>query len=394
MIEFQTPLLAKLTTFLGTESALLDRYANNLAIAGQRAYARNKWYGLRSALQPLTSLPRLRACGRVPRSTAVGVRSTGGKAGYSGLVTCGSVWSCPVCSRKIGARRAVDVGGVVAQAISEGYTVVFVTKTLRHHAGQSLSMLWDSVSTCWHSVVNTRWYRFMKIDTGLIGFIRSAEVTHGENGWHPHTHVVLILRGDISDVELADFVAGIDKRWAAKAVSLGLLSPLAAGQHYRRVGAGDIAEISSYMSKTHKDAPLDAGRIGLELTFTQSKTARAIHSTRSMWEVLEGALRGEVTDVALWQIWERVSKGRRALSWSKGLRERFQLDVEQTDEEIADEEIGTVEDTLVWITNAGWLALVREQPELIPEILNITESGGFPALAALLDAHGIPWTPA
>lgn len=371
----------------------LERYANNPASAGQRALARERWYGLRTALATRSTLPRVRKCGRCRRAPKVGVRCTDQNAGYSGLVTCGSIWVCPVCSRKIAAKRAVEVGHVVASAVAQGFTVVFLTKTLSHHDGQPLAVTWDAVRDCWDSIIKNRWWAEAKADVGLVGTIRNAEVTHGVNGFHPHTHALLIMRGDVTNAELAEFVAGIDERWASKAVALGLDLPLAVGQDYRRLTPDEVADVAEYMGKGHKE--FDAGKIGLELTSTQSKQARSAHATRSMWEVLEGAVeRGEVADVKTWQEFERVSKGRRSLLWSRGLRERFGLGAEISDEDIAAEEIGTEDDTVLYITNAGWSKMIRERPDLIPQVLDVVEHGGFPALAMFLDFHCIEWTPA
>jgi hypothetical protein len=111
-----------------------------------------------------------------------------------------------------------------------------------------------------------------------------------------------------------------------------------------------------------------------------------------MWEVLEGAVTlGLAADVGVWREFETASKGRRALVWSRGLRERFALAPEQSDEDIAAEELGSAEDTLVTITAEGWDVLARFRPALIPQILSVTEAGGWPALAHFLTENGIPW---
>jgi hypothetical protein len=225
---------------------------------------------------------------------------------------------------------------------------------------------------------------------GLIGYTRAAEVTYGSNGWHPHTHALLIMRAGVTDSELERVCGDLIDRWSARAVWRGLAAPLPGVQDWRRVSSSDVATVTEYLSKTHKD--VDPATIGLELTYTQSKTARTIYSTRSMWDVLEGAVTlGTAADVRVWQEWERTSKGRRALVWSRGLRERFALAPEQSDDEIAAEELGSDEDTLVTITAEGWDLLARYRPHLIPQILSVTESGGWAALAAFLSENGIPW---
>jgi Replication protein len=369
----------------------LGKYANNPSTAGHRAEARERWYGLRAALWTRSSLPRVRKCGRCRRTAGgVGVRLSDGVAGLAGLVTCGSVWVCPVCSRKIAARRALEVGSVVAAAVSEGFTVVLVTLTLRHRMGQPLGPLWDAVSDCWEAATKGRPWRASAASLGLVGFTRSAEVTYGSNGWHPHTHALLIMRAGVTDAELEQSIGGLIDRWGARAVWRGLAAPLPGVQDWRRVASSDVATVTEYLSKTHKD--VDPSTIGLELTHTQSKSARTAYSTRSMWEVLEGAVTlGLAADVGVWREFETASKGRRALVWSRGLRERFALAPEQSDEDIAAEELGSAEDTLVTITAEGWDVLARFRPALIPQILSVTEAGGWPALAHFLTENGIPW---
>jgi hypothetical protein len=377
------------------EPAPLERYANNVAVAGQGPNPREKRYRLRSGLWTRSSIPRCRKCGRVRRANVVGVRESSGVGGFSGLVTCGSVWVCPVCSSKVAARRAIEVGAVCVEAVRQGYAVGFLTKTLRHHEGQSLKLLWDSVSVCWKAVTQSWSWRESKRECGVIGYTRAGEVTVGGNGWHPHLHVLIFYAADARPEDVAAMVEAIDGTWARSAVRAGLAEPLAVGQDFRVIGAGDIARVAEYVSKVHKDGDEDVSKLGLELTWSASKKARTQYGTRSMWDVLEGALeRGEVDDVKRWREFEKVSKGRRQLTWSNGLREMFALPEEVSDEEVAAEELGCEDDTVLYITARGWDQLVKHQQNLIPEILDVVERGGFSALATFLDFYGIDWVPA
>ena len=126
----------------------------------------------------------------------------------------------------------------------------------------------------------------------------------------------------------------------------------------------------------------------MELTQTQSKVARGVHKTVPVWELLDGAIDGEVAPLRLWREWERGSKGRRQIGWTKGLRERFRIGQELSDEEIAAEELGRVDDTVVWITKGGWGQLIR-RPWLIPEVLNHAERLDGAGLSAWLYSEGI-----
>lgn len=376
------------TALDGTErliGAPLENYANNSSPS-----PRNRRYTLRSSLWALSSLQRLKSCGRHVRtgSGKVGVRmSPGLGAGFSGLVSCGSVWCCPVCSSKVSARRCVEIGCVVAQALAEGLSVVMLTVTLRHDRGQKLAPLWDALATCWKRATGGKSWTLAVDRFGVVGYVKAVEVTHGGNGWHPHVHAVLICRAGLTDREIEELCSGLWQRWASAARSQGLASPLMHASEWHRVSADGSAgtSIGDYLAK----GVMAAGSIGMELTQTQSKIARSVHSTRSLWDVCTAAVtNGEAADVRTWMEWERASKGRRQIAWTKGLRERFALAPEVDDETIAAEEVGTEGDTVCWITRAGWSSMVR-RPELIPVVLDVLEAGGWPALESLLTENGI-----
>jgi hypothetical protein len=212
------------------------------------------------------------------------------------------------------------------------------------------------------------------------------EVTYGQNGWHPHVHSLWIGEGFTSDGDLDLFFGPMWKRWAAGARSVGLDSPLPKGSEWHIVG-GDLSgtKLGDYLTKGY-DA---AAAIGMEMTQTQSKIARAVNRTSPTWTILGDAINGETQPLKLWWEWEKASKGRRQIAWSRGVRERFGLEVtEKTDEEIAAEAIGTEKDVIVHITREGWSELVRN-PALIPQVLDVAENFGQDGLSVWLAGHNI-----
>ena len=73
----------------------------------------------------------------------------------------------------------------------------------------------------------------------------------------------------------------------------------------------------------------------------------------------DGLTTGFLDDLELWRDWERVSKGRRQVTWSLGdhdLRTLAGLDPEQSDEEIAAEEVLHGDDALA-LPHETWTAL-------------------------------------
>jgi len=323
----------------------------------------------------------------------VGLRERNGVAGFAGLQHCGSVWACPVCSAQILTVRALEIGCVLAPAVEEGFALAFGTLTMRHRRGQSLGALWEAAGAAWARATSGRSWRAAK-SAGVEGWVRVWEVTDGRNGWHVHVHFVLVL--DV--VHGRDLLDGIGQamfgRWSSALVAAGLEAPKLVGQEWHMVeGANAASDLAGYLSKL-SDQSVDGRReaarsIGLELTHTRSGRARADLATRPVWSLLQDLEEtGEADALDRWREWERGSKGRRQVGWSKGLKARFGLVSEQSDEEIAQREVGTVEDELLSITAAGWKALVR-MPSQMPRVLEAAERAGARGAALVLDALGV-----
>jgi Replication protein len=334
---------------------------------------------------------RLCKCGRTMHGDYVGVRNNGEVTGLSGLTTCGSVWICPVCNAKVMARRTLEIGSAVALAQLAGYKIAFLTLTMRHNSGQSLAELWDALSYAWGVVTAGKPWLKTKKRFGVLGFLRAVEVTVSYlNGWHVHIHCLVVL--DANNPDVVGLQAAMFDRWKAALVRKGLDAPTMAGQDARLLdGPADFA-LSQYLTKAQDQGRVTERNIGLELTSSQSKHVRSDFGTRTPWVLLDEWFGdGDADSAELWFEFEKSSKGRRQLTWSRGLRELLGIVTEKSDEEIAAEEIGTADDDLLRITKDGWRQVVRNAT-LIPQILNITDNKGLTGLRALLDEHCIEYT--
>lgn len=300
----------------------------------------------------------------------------GVRAGVAGTLTCGSVWVCPVCSDKITARRATELETGIGNWTATGGRLIFVTLTMRHHRGQALGELWSALSYAWNKVTSGRGWELDQSQYGIevagktrIPWVRAVEVTHGENGWHVHVHALLFVRGEIDADALG---ASMFQRWRDALTRRGLAAPLA------RSGGLDVREItdtehaaaadamSGYFTKMTYDG---TGAAALEATRGQQKKGRA--GGRSPFQILESivmhlddaddpaAQQRAEADVSLWREWERVSKGKRQLTWSKGCRELLRIGDEISDEEIAAEDMRTEESVSVCTMDAETYARVR-----------------------------------
>ena len=369
-----------------------------------------------------SSLERVRACGRVARVEQIGVRApgpaSGGRAGFSGLATCGSPWACPVCAAKIAAERAGDLGHVLAWATREGHTAAMVTFTMRHNKGHSLRECWDALTAAWSSVTSGKAWagesvaaydkRLRKWEGdrandwkgsrprprpertiglverfGVVGFARALEVTYGRNGWHVHLHVVMVLRGQASpDVVrvLGDLMYG---PWSRALGRRGF--DVARQFQGEEDGKGGVHTRTAADAETWLAAYL-AKQLALEATHGHAKTGR--NDSRTPFELLADVVEHADADALdRWHEFEEVSRGRKQLTWSEGLREMAGLAVEErTDEEIAADEQGGDADVLLLDSDA-WRQVRNEQVDL----LEAAEHGTRSALA-WLDIRGITYT--
>jgi hypothetical protein len=349
----------------------------------------------------LWDLPRVQAhrvssCGRqgVLPGGSVRIRATGAgadrRAGFSGLASCGSVWACPVCSERILAGRQTELSEGLASWSARGGRVAFVTLTMRHDKGQSLRSLWDALSKAWDNAVKGRAWKAARARYGVAGFIRVVEVTHGDSGWHVHVHAAFLLDGSvpITSADVDDLGCVLFQPWRASLMRSGLRAPLArSGGLDAKLWDGSTGVMADYFAKGTYAA--DASRAALELARGDLKIARS--GNRTPFRILADFVEfGVLDDLELWQEWERGSKGRRQMTWSRGLRDLLLAGPELTDQELADAELGTVDDDLVELDAATWKR-VRDSG-VAAALLDLAEQDDFGhLLRSGLDRLGLPY---
>ncbi len=380
----------------GADGAALGNYASNpsagAAAAGEqgqdevlaaRLRRAERWSLLTSA-RKVTGLSRLRACRKVTVTGEGGPAMRHGHrrgAGYSGLSTCASVWVCPCCMARIAARRAEQLATVMAMVRMTGGTAYMVTFTVRHHRGHRLASVWDAVTAGWSAV--TSGGQWQDDGSGLLGWARVVEATHTPaNGWHLHVHALFCWAGEVDDAEAQRVAFRAWARWDRALRRKGFDSTPTRGVDARRVRfGGDGADdgIGEYFTK-----------LAREVTAGYAKDSR---SGRSPLAILRDAVETyRVEDLELWWEWEAGSYGRRQLTWSTGARDLRTLAGvrEQTDEEIAMEEIGDEDE--ITFSREAWREVTRTGQESF--LLDLAETGGMAAVTAWLDERGLGWSPA
>lgn len=109
---------------------------------------------------------------------------------FSGVMTCGSPWACPVCSSRLARDRGEALARAAARLVGLGYRAVHVVLTVRHTRGEALADVFGALSSAW------RWawgHRRVKALLRGVAYARSVEITFGRNGWHPHIHALLLV---------------------------------------------------------------------------------------------------------------------------------------------------------------------------------------------------------
>lgn len=412
-------------------------------------------------MRRFSSLQRVRQCGwalcsneqgaSIRVSTVDGIRS----AGVGGVQTCGSYWSCPVCSEKIALRRREEIEKIARWWVEEkGGRIGFVTMTVRHSKRQSLTAVWDAVAAGWtaatsgrawvneqavHGVMMRRVVKPRRVPPltcptaqaiGLvpsvrvvveprIRIVRITEVTYGRFGWHVHVHALLLLRGDVTGVELDAIGARMFGRWkrglrksctrtAACADVCSCKGFSASGTKVRRKDGSwgpagydarlfdGVGEVAQYVTK-HGTGSLDSlTSLSFEAAAGMRKDGRRGNVTP--FGMLGGLVNGvsaaeRVEDWArAWGEWEQGSKGRRAIAYTPGLLDEAGVR-EVSDEEIAAEEAGGVD---VAVVEAPLWRFINEQNGVV-DLLEVFEDsirGGKRLLAWWEVAHAEwvdPW---
>lgn len=359
----------------------------------KQADARRDRYRARELLWGLSALKRVKLCGRcscrkngtvdVVTRTLVGADgqpTDTHRGSFSGIATCGSVWACPVCSAAIQSERTAQVATLLKWAVQQGYTVIFETATLRHHAGQSLTDLWSGLGTAWSSMRTSGSYRRFQKRNNYVGYVRAVEVTYGDNGWHPHVHSFHIFDlGGIPQVSTPEW--GVyEERCAALVAEMKTLrfTSWAYGAH--KAGLGAPLERAFDVQVVHK--PESARDYISKAVYDDSKNEKALRKQafelqsaglkkgkmggRTPFELLRSVVEdGLADDLDLWNEYEKASKGRRALTWSRGLKKLCGAD------EVSDLDEWTEPE--VHVTLANWKRDLSRRALLQTQVLDAAE---------------------
>ena len=290
---------------------------------------------------------------------------------YKGLTTCGSVWVCPLCASKIQERRRTEVAQAIAFADARGDDMLMVSYTFPHRVDQPLALLLRLQQAAIKKLRESRAYVAAMLSIGNAGRIRSLEVTHGQNGWHPHTHELLFHRSEADPVHLRTVLA---IQWLRACKSVGLFQPdrddelsfLARSVDVRIGGDG----VGQYLAKLD-----DQGKWGLSHEVTKSSSKQGRNAGRHPF-----ALASEKGTRHLFLEYVDAMKGQRQLVWSRGLKAAVGIE-EKTDEELAQEDTARTVDRIE-IPLPAWRIVLGNDARF--EVVQAAQEGGYTAVRELL----------
>lgn len=344
---------------------------------------RDEAYRLREVLWDVSKIRRVTWCGRLAAKgknanpATPEIRMAEGRAYYSGVARCGSVWACPVCSRRIRHERSLEAEAGFREWLERGHALIFLTLTLPHGMGDSCADLMEAIKGGWKAVFSGRPYRRDRERFGIRHWFRGWDATYGQNGWHPHLHMALLLDDDLDRGDLNALEEHLYSRWASAIERYGHRQPSREhGIHLEPAKCSKI--LSRYLMKVRGTSTESS--VAIEITRGDLKRS---HGGRTPFQILAGfADTGEVNDLARWWEWEGATKGQHFTRWSNGTRAELGMVEGRSDEEIMEERVGG---TVVYSFTPREWHFVRVRRGLQARLLRAAEDSGAAGVTTTLE---------
>lgn len=298
----------------------------------------------------------------------------GTRADIEGTASCKSAWACPVCAPRLADARARALYPQVVQAMADGFSAFLLTFTCRHKRKMSLSGLMIRLKAAWRALMQSGDYRDWSARfVDKPKWSRGWDMTHGQHGWHPHLHMMLLLPVGAVDADAADLL-----RFWLKQARLAGLSVTRGAQDVRRLDNPEAVARYAVSPAAVYEALALAKKQGNGGGFTP-------------FQILEGAILDQKSGVsgskwvALWREYVRTTKGSRLVGTSRNLTLKPDADLALDDER-------QPVDRPVAFDRVAVRALDRAN--LMPKLLSVAENEDCPwsrraSCLSFLKAHRI-----
>lgn len=352
-------------------------------------------YYLQSAARKLLPGDRLGLCNRriIPDADFVSVKHLPEKqtAYYGNIMRCERVWTCPVCAARISEERRRELHQALGH--SEQYHVVLATFTLRHHQGQRLVELLRVLKGAYDRFMGGRAMQALKDKHEVDGFISALEVTHGDNGWHPHIHALVFLRwgGDLYMLPEAEQIRYLDRRigeleldfWERWKHVITALGGEVFPEAFDVRGADDgVMDYVSKFGQLPTERRAKSLKWGPADELTKAVVKRGRGDSRSPFELLADYAEGDEQAGVLFVEYAKAMQRRHQLQWSRGLRDLLGLGKEKTlDELVTEDDIKA--DILAELSFDQWRVVLRNEAR--GALLEVAATGDLNAVWDFLD---------
>lgn len=322
---------------------------------------------------------RIVKCARelAPLAAHAYVVDNGERAAFRNLVQCDS-YCCPVCAPRRSETDRRELTAAMVGAARQNLKMIHLTPTMSHKLGDRLDDLQAALSKAFNRMFSGRWWDDLSTKLGVEGKITVVEETISpENGWHPHRHVLILLRnmpserseacptcggavftsgsyarctggcawqGEASEVirsySLDDLQADLAARWARSVAALGYSASL---EHGCKLTTAE-SEIAAYVTK-YGHEPIDRHRWGADSEIAKGYVKTGRHGSFTVADLTD-VMRGENEALkrfseafgytspddaiaragALYAEFVRASYRRHRIRWGNGLRELLGVD--------------------------------------------------------------------
>ncbi len=342
----------------------------------QRIEQRDR-YRLQRAAAALLDGERVYHCTRSITGWSVDVMQDADtkRAHYSGIFTCGSRWHCPICAPKATEKSRRELQDAITLWTRQGGRVFLASFTFPHELAMPLADSVEKMQDAQRRMKASAAYKRIMRAAGALGSVKALEVTYGENGWHPHVHMLIFARPGAEEQ-----LEAIRESWAAMVERVGLGR---VNEHGFDLRGGDFA--AEYVAKFGKEPGAESRQVARawwtaahELTKGHAKTGGLRMKGATPFTLLRWYADDDDAQAgALFAEYGKAFSGKAQLYWSRGLRQKLDLfATERTRPELAKPQ------RVAKLERADWHAVIRNNARW--ELLNVAERYGAQGVEQLL----------
>ena len=309
------------------------------------------------------------------------------RAYWGNLITCGSVWVCPVCAGRISEVRREELTLAVAAARELGWYPVLITFTLQHSADDELKHVLASLLDTLRRVRAGSPFKRFRERSGYQGSVSALEMTWSrENGGHPHRHELWFLDHKPTAAELAEMESWLRTRYIKYLQKTGRWASWENGLRVDFDHNDPFGPIAEYIAKFgHEPSPASKGwTIAHELAKAVVKRGRGEHY--SPFELLALAAEGDREAREAFAEYAEAFFRRQHLVYSHGLKDKLGLADSQSDEEIA-ADVDAFNVLLAALGPEAWQRVLKSEKRA--ELQRAGGCGDIESVMAVLEGLGI-----